>query len=143
MYPGKATNKEISRCATTAMPFKSGVDSVTVLNDAICIPAANIIETPDEYLLEIAAPGMQREDFNIEIEELVISIFAKSEKSSATNSITEHCEYNYSEWSRAFALPEDADVVLAHAKYSNGELIIRIPRNNSNEKSPKATVYVY
>lgn len=143
MYPGSATNKEIKKGISAVLPFKQVNDGSTSASEALCIPAVNIIETATEYVLEIASPGMHREDFNIEIEQSVISISAKSEKNSEVSSVSDRCEYNYTEWTRAFALPEDADVVLAHAKYCNGELIIRIPRGNTNENKEKTTVYVY
>jgi len=143
MYPGSATNKEIKIGTTAALPFKQEFGSTVINAEAISVPAVNITETATEYLLEIASPGMHREDFNIQIEQSVITISAKSERSIEDSSITDRCEYNYTEWARAFALPEDADEVLAHAKYSNGELIIRIPRGNTSENEEKTTVYVY
>ncbi len=143
MYPGSATNKEIKKGITPVLPFKQEDARCTSASEALSIPAVNIIETATEYLLEIASPGMHREDFNIEIEQSVISISAKSEKNTEASSVSDRCEYNYTEWTRAFALPEDADVVLAHANYSNGELIIRIPRGNTSENKEKVTVYVY
>ncbi|OSZ77060.1 hypothetical protein CAP36_11590 [Chitinophagaceae bacterium IBVUCB2] len=143
MYPGSATNKEIKIGTTAALPFKQESGSTAINSEAISVPAVNITETATEYLLEIASPGMHREDFNIQIEQSVITISAKSERSTEDSSITDRCEYNYTEWARAFALPEDADEVLAHAKYSNGELIIRIPRGNTSENKEKTTVYVY
>lgn len=142
MYPGNATNKEIKKRETTVLPFKQMVNN-NASSEASLIPAVNITETATEYLLEIASPGMHREDFCIEIEQSVISISAKSEKITEDSSVSDRCEYNYTEWTRAFALPEDADEVLAHAKYSNGELIIRIPRGNTSENKAKAIVYVY
>ena len=51
-------------------------------------------------------------------------------------------EYNYSEWTRAFQLPDDAGSILAHAKYVQGELIIHVPRGESNENIEKANIYV-
>ena len=143
MYPGNATNKKIIKGKTNILPFKQMDNSPSTPTEVLLLPGVNITETTTEYLLEIASPGMLREDFSIEIEQSVISISAKSEKNTELSSISDRCEYNYTEWTRAFALPEDADVVLAHAKYSNGELIIRIPRGNTIENKAKAFVYVY
>ncbi len=143
MYPGNATNKKIIKAETNILPFKQMANSTSTPAEVLLLPAVNITETTTEYLLEIATPGMHREDFSIEIEQSVISISAKSEKNTDTDCVSDRCEYNYTQWTRAFALPEDADVVLAHAKYSNGELSIRIPRGNTTENQAKAIVYVY
>lgn len=106
------------------------------------IPLANVGETDTDYVITIAAPGLTREDFQIEIENSVISIAAQKEK-IVSKYKTDRFEYNYSAWTRAFQLPDDADSILAHAKYVHGELIIHVPRSESNENMEKAKIYVY
>jgi len=140
MYPGTATKKDITPKNTRALYFKSNKDS----NDPCpvqVIPAVNIEETPAQYLIVIGAPGLYREDFSIEIKESLLSISAKRE--TVVYSPNDRWEYDLTDWTRNFALPEDADVMLAHAKYENGELIIRIPRGNTIGNKAKAIVYVY
>ena len=90
----------------------------------------------------MATPGLRRENFSIEIAESVITISAKKE-TLPLGWINDRCEYNYNEWTRAFALPSDADSILARAEYQNGELIIHIPRNSSTYSEAKATICVY
>jgi HSP20 family protein len=143
MYPGRASTKEINAGKTTALPFKQTANSGGNFNRPPLLPAVNITETTTEYRITIASPGMQREDFSITVEQCVISISAKKENEFESNNISYRCEYDCSEWTRAFALPQDADVVLAHAKYKNGELIIRIPRGNTSDNHAKAIVYIY
>lgn len=143
MYPGTAGTKKINTGKTMPLPFKQTANSTSIFNQSLLLPAVNIIETTTEYLISIASPGMQREDFSITIEQCVISISVKKENEFEDNNISDRCEYDYREWTRAFVLPEDADVVLAHAKYKNGELIIRIPRGNTSDNQAKAIVYIY
>lgn len=106
------------------------------------IPSANVGETDTDYVITIATPGLFRESFQIEIENSIINISALNEKNKTKYKI-DRCEYNYSKWTRAFQLPVDADSMLAQAKYINGELIIHIPRSESNENMVKAFIYVY
>lgn len=111
-------------------------------NHSHTIPSTNISEMDDNYFITIAAPGLNREAFQIEIENSIINISAQKEKIK-TNYKIDRYEYNYSQWTRAFRLPDDADSMLANAEYLNGELLIHIPRSNSNENMVKARIYVY
>ncbi len=142
MYPGTATNKMIPMRKTRVLHFRKkgqGDNSVTAER---LIPAVNISETNEEYLIVIAAPGLRRENFRIEISQSVITISAKKEI-TALSCVNDRCEYDYTDWTRAFSLPEDADGLFAHAQYQNGELFIYIPRNSTSEKQANVTIYVY
>ncbi len=140
MYPGNPTKKHITPKVTKTLCFKSELDGKKTSPVQVS-PAVNIEETPAQYLIVIAVPGLHREDFSLEIVEGILSISATKEKESYTPN--DRWEYDYSDWTRTFSLPDDSDVVLSHAKYWNGELIIRIPRGNTDENKAKAIVYVY
>jgi HSP20 family protein len=139
MYPGKATKKHVNAKDEKVLDFKHTAGNPA--NTAVLSPAANILESETEYLIALAAPGLDREDFSIDIEAEVISISANHEK--IKNVITDREEYDLTDWTRKFSLPGDADPLLAHARYKNGELIIRIPRGNTIDNKTKATIYVY
>jgi len=142
MYTGTANYKDIPVKMTTILPFKSHEKENDLPDTALLIPAVNITENEEEYRIVSASPGLQREDFNISIADAVLTIAAKSEAHtvSCTN---DRCEYDFTNWTRAFALPADADTLFASAAYQNGELIIHIPRSNTNENQAKVTIYVY
>lgn len=141
MYPGKAYCKDITVRETKALHFKANEDENNVCLSQL-IPAVNISETNAEYIIKLATPGLKREDFMIKIDQSVISISAKKE-TDTLNDINDRCEYDYTDWTRAFIMPEDADALLAHAFYQNGEMLIHIPRNKTIENPAKATIYVY
>jgi len=135
MYPGSASKNEMHPKKVTPLLFNEK-SNIVMAN-----PPVNICETGTEYLMLIAAPGLQREDFCIEIEKGIIAVSAK--RLATDICITnDRCEYDYTDWTRAFSLPTDADEVLAHAKYKKGELIIRIPRGNTISSKEIVTVYV-
>lgn len=140
MYPGIACNRDIPVSKTKILHFKEIEDGS--VPPTLVAPAVNISETESEYIISIAAAGLQRNDFKIEIEQLVITIAAKNEVKPVTMT-KDRCEYDYTNWTRAFALPSDADSLLAYAGYNKGELVIHIPRGSTNDNSAKATVYVY
>ena len=138
MYPGKATKKDFEPKNAKVLDFKPPLAGP---GDAVMIPAVNILESTTEYLIAIAVPGMNSEDFSIEIEENVITISARNE--TVKEPVMDRREYDFTDWTRKFALPEDADPLLAHARYRNGELIVRIPRGNTIDNKTTATIYVY
>lgn len=93
------------------------------------VPAANISETADHYHVELAAPGLKKEDFKLSLERNVLSISAeqrmedkREEKSYAKR------EYSYNSFVRSFTLPESADENGIQATYNDGVLAISIPK---------------
>ena len=103
------------------------------------IPAVNIKETENEFFLDVAAPGMDKKDFQINLENDVLTISSekKSENEETTEQFTRK-EYNYLSFKRSFTLPKqliDRDNI--KAIYENGELKITIPK--LEEAKPKPT----
>ena len=138
MNPGIIFHRNIHPRKIRVLPFKKEGRSAF---RALTRPAVNISETTEDYLIVMATPGFRREYFSIETNGSVITISAKKETKQAC--INDRCEYDYTDWSRAFALPEDADALRTRAEYKNGELTIHIPRGVTGENQVKATIYVY
>ncbi len=93
------------------------------------VPAVNISETEEFYEIEIGVPGMSRENFEIGIQEGVLTISAENEIDiEEEDEGYSHREYCYDSFSRSFKLPENVNVNGIEALYENGELIITIPK---------------
>ena len=93
------------------------------------VPAVNITEEENSFQLEVAAPGLSKEDFNIELENGKLVISASQEGKSEENAKNfKRKEYSYTSFSRAFELPETIDVLNIEANYTNGILGIRLPK---------------
>jgi HSP20 family protein len=123
--------------------FKSSEEGITGRRKrTMLIPAANVDETHNEYILTIASPGFKRENFQVMIENDMLTIMA-AKKTPEQICIHDRCEYDYTRWKRVFSLPDDADALLARARYKEGELIIRIPRGGNNKLSGITNIYVY
>lgn len=93
------------------------------------IPAANIKETNVEYVVDLAVPGMKKNDFHINIENgnLIISAEIKSKKTEEEENFTRR-EFNYCSFSRLFVLPgiiNEEDIL---ARYEEGVLTITLPK---------------
>lgn len=101
------------------------------------VPAVNIVETDDNYRLEVAAPGLKKEDFRISLENdiLTISTEKKSESSEKNEKYTRK-EYSYSSFLRSFTLPEIVNTESINASYENGIMTLVLPKKE--EAKPKA-----
>ena len=93
-------------------------------------PAVNTIEKDNQYLLEIAVPGMDKKDFEIDIQNDLISIssISKQEKEVKDNLNYNRQEFNYNSFHRTFSLPKEVDQSKIKAIYSNGILTITLPK---------------
>lgn len=95
------------------------------------VPSANFRETAKEYLVEIAAPGLERKDFNIELENHTLTISAEKEESKEEkedNNGYFRKEYSFNSFCRSFALPENVKEGAIDAKYENGVLKLTVPK---------------
>ena len=105
-------------------------------------PAINVIESETDYKVEVAAPGMKKEDFNIHIDEendLVISMEKKEEKNEEKKeSRYLRREFSYSKFQQTLILPDDVDKEHIDAKVENGVLTIDLPKHKP-EQVAKAT----
>ena len=107
------------------------------------VPAVNVTEKEKEYLLEIGAPGLKKEDFNISVDDDIITISAEKEKEEKDESSRyNRREYNYTSWSRSFTLPENGMPNLISANYKDGELLISIPKKSASETKTMKTIAV-
>lgn len=107
-------------------------------------PAINVIERENEFEVEIAAPGMTKEDFNINLtkdNELVISLERKSEKNDKEKGEKKHGQYirrefSYTSFRQSFALPETIDTEKIAAKMEHGVLEITLPKKDVTKEVP-------
>lgn len=96
-------------------------------------PSVNVIENGDAFKLEIAAPGLAKEDFKVNVEDNVLTISAekKTEQTTEGDEKTEKYlrrEFSYSSFKRSFTLPENVKSDDVKAVYENGVLNISIPK---------------
>ncbi|MBG17410.1 MAG: hypothetical protein CMB77_03565 [Euryarchaeota archaeon] len=90
-------------------------------------PKANISKDNEGYQIAIAAPGLSRADFNIEITDNVLTVSTEGNVKNNENSLRQ--EYSYHKFSRAWSLPENTSVEDITADYTAGILNLNIPVN--------------
>ncbi|MDB5007608.1 MAG: hspA [Mucilaginibacter sp.] len=93
------------------------------------VPAVNIAETENEFQIELAAPGLKKEDFKINLEKNVLTVSAdkKTEKVEEGKKFSKR-EYSYSSFTRSFTLPEIADYTKIDAAYTDGILKLNVAK---------------
>jgi len=102
------------------------------------VPAVNILENDSNFEIKLAAPGMKKQDFKINIEEnnLVVSASA-TEQSQDKNERFTRKEFSFASFSRSFALPENANIDAIQAQYENGIMNIVIPKQEPTKPKLK------
>ena len=111
----------------------------------VTVPSVNIRETPQEYIIEVAAPGLLREDFKLEVDNHTLTISAEKEEETEEkkekNGYSRR-EYSYNSFSRSFALPENVKEGEIDARYDKGILTVKVPKAKSTSTKPVQTIQV-
>ena len=104
------------------------------------VPAVNISETEGNYTVEMAAPGMKKSDFNINLDQNVLTISSEQEenKEEKDKNFTKK-EFSYQSFERSFSLPETVDQEKISAKYTEGVLKVVLPKKEE-AKTPSSKV---
>ena len=127
-WPASLLDRDFFDFGSDLFPARLGVN----------IPSVNIRETPKDYVLEVAAPGLERKDFNIEIDNHTLRISCEKEESKEEKKEDDgysRKEYSFSSFARSFSLPEDVKESDIDAKYENGILKLTVPK--AKESTPK------
>jgi HSP20 family protein len=91
------------------------------------VPAVNIAETENEFHIELAAPGLKKDDFKISLDKNVLSISAENKvENTAEGKKYSKREFSYNSFVRSFTLPESADQAKIDAGYTDGVLKLRV-----------------
>ncbi|WP_455591595.1 Hsp20/alpha crystallin family protein [Bacteroides sp.] len=117
--------------------FNDFFDNEWMLKANSTAPAINVIESENAYKVELAAPGMTKEDFNVRIDEdnnLVISMEKKSEnKEEKKDGRYLRREFSYTKFQQTMILPENVDKEKISAQVENGVLAIELPKLKEEE----------
>ncbi len=99
------------------------------------MPAVNIIEGKNEFKVEVAAPGLDKDDFRINLEENILSITSEKEtKKEEGDEKVMRKEFSYSSFKRSFILPDSIDADKISARHKYGILQISIPKKEEAKK---------
>lgn len=112
-------------------------------NTGITLPKVNIKETADAFIVEMAVPGLKKSDFQIDIDNQVLSISTESnvEDKQEEENYTRR-EFGYSSFKRTFTLPESVDDEKINARYNEGILNIFLPKKEEAKQKPARNIKV-
>lgn len=110
-------------------------------NSGITLPKVNIKETADAYFVDMAVPGMKKSDFQINLENQILTISSETKhENNVENENYTRREYGYSSFKRSFNLPETVNEDKINAKYVDGILSIHLPKKEEAKQKPPRTI---
>jgi HSP20 family protein len=134
--PGLRTNHFLHDLLNNELAVKEGWQKKST-------PAANVKESAEKFQIELAAPGMQKTDFVIRVEEGVLIISSEKKKEEVTeNEKFTRKEFSYHAFSRSFAIPENVDEDAIKAAYENGILSVELPKKTVETKENKRQIVI-
>jgi HSP20 family protein len=110
-------------------PWNEWFDDSGFLGKTMNVPAVNITEEKNQYKVELAVPGMKKDDFKIDVDGNMLTISSEKEENfEEKEKRFTRKEYSYSSFSRSFTLPEEINLDKIEAKYEDGVLMLSLPR---------------
>ncbi|MBT8265068.1 MAG: Hsp20/alpha crystallin family protein [Bacteroidia bacterium] len=112
-------------------------DLTSNFNRGMTLPAVNVIDSTDDYVVEMAIPGMSKSDFDISLDNQILTISAEEKTTSEENE--EHYtrrEFGYASFKRSFSLPDSVESEKIKAKYEDGILKVHLPKKEEAKKKP-------
>ena len=109
------------------------------------LPSVNLKETEDKLEVDLAAPGMKKEDFKVEIDNNMLMISSEKEESKEESRKKDNYlrkEFNYQSFYRSFYLPEYIDDSKVEATYKDGILHVSIAKKENGKKKTHKTIAI-
>lgn len=106
------------------------------------LPSVNILDNEKFFELNLAAPGKNRKDFIIELEDQILTISSESFTNNDDSDNFTRQEYRYDDFKRSFRLPDSINTSLIKAKYENGILSISLPKHKEAIPEPKKQIEI-
>ena len=107
------------------------------------VPAVNIKENDNSFTIEVAAPGLNKEDFNIKLEKDVLTVSSEDEsKNDESNNNFMKKEFSFKSFSRSFSIPDTIDQNKVKASHNNGILEIELPKLDEAKMKKAKTIKI-
>ena len=114
-----------------------GTEFMSNFNNGITLPSVNVKDNDEEFVVEMAVPGLQKSDFDLNVDNNLLSISAELETNTDdSNENYTRREFGYSSFKRTFSLPESVETDNISAKYEEGILKVTLPKRDEAKKKP-------
>ena len=106
------------------------------------VPKVNVKEDENQFSIDMAAPGMKKEDFQVKVHNNLLTIASESKQESENEEEGKYTrrEYAYHSFQRSFTLPNSADGEKIEAKYEDGVLKLSIPKKEEAKPKPPKSI---
>lgn len=123
---------------------KDWMDSVFSDRPGISTPAVNVKETNDDFMIEVAAPGLDKKDFKVDIDNNMLTISSEKEFKNEEQDEGRYMrrEFSYTSFSRSFSLPDAVDAEKIKAQHKDGILMITIPKKDEAKRKPAKQIEI-
>ncbi len=111
------------------------------LNRSHSVPSVNSLENNDSFEIDLAVPGMKKEDFTIELNDKVLVISSETSNSMENDKMRLN-EFNFSSFQRSFRVPDSVDLDKIKASYKNGILKIKLPKRKESISKPNRVINI-
>ena len=111
------------------------------LNRSHSVPSVNSVENNDSFEIDLAVPGMKKEDFTIELNDKVLVISSETSNTMENDKMRLN-EFNFSSFQRSFRVPDSVDQDKIKANYKNGILKIKLPKRKESISKPNRLINI-
>ena len=111
------------------------------LNRSHSVPSVNSLENNDSFEIDLAVPGMKKEDFTIELNDKVLVISSETSNTIENDKMRLN-EFNFSSFHRSFRVPDSVDKEKIKANYKNGILKIKLPKRKESISKPNRVINI-
>ena len=111
------------------------------LNRSHSVPSVNSLENNDSFEIDLAVPGMKKEDFTIELNDKVLVISSETSNTMENDKMRLN-EFNFSSFQRSFRVPDSVDLDKIKANYKNGVLKIKLPKRKESISKPNRVINI-
>ena len=111
------------------------------LNRSHSVPSVNSLENNDSFEIDLAVPGMKKEDFTIELNDKVLVISSETSNTMKNDKMRLN-EFNFSSFQRSFRVPDSVDQDKIKANYKNGILKIKLPKRKESISKPNRVINI-
>lgn len=135
--PAKAFSNLFDEFFTRGLGDFVGADSIFTQ------PSVNVLETKDNFQIELAAPGLTKGDFEVKLDNGTLAISAKKEnKEETAEGKYTRKEFNFASFTRSFQLPDTINAAEIAATYENGVLLVTLPKKEEAKVVAARTVEI-
>ena len=130
-----------NECISLINEFFNDDFGMNFLNRSHSVPSVNSLENNDSFEIDLAVPGMKKEDFTIELNDKVLVISSETSNTIENDKMRLN-EFNFSSFQRSFRVPDSVDQDKIKANYKNGILKIKLPKRKESISKPNRVINI-